>query len=191
MRLGKSLVVCDVASVSLRLITSLDSLLEYHQTIDKLYQAFAVYSHNLGYRNQLDSRSMMNHLVDTCSVFDKMVEEVRDQTGNHTLKPNGPHGSLPYNTVCMFNDMRQNMQDLSKLIASCQPAYIINTQALFSIPCEHHFATMRSRYPMPTMLQYCELLNTVIDETLKRMTTTSYHYYSGKDFLSQTGVACS
>lgn len=183
MMVGKSLVVCDNASVSIRLITNIDCLLSYHQTIAKLYQAFAIHSDKLGYRNQLESDVVMTNLKDVCSVFDKMLEEVREGTGNPTLKPNGPHGSLPYITIVMFNDLCQNMQDLYKLVATYQPAYTINTQSLLSVPCEHHFATMRSRYPMPSMLQYCELLNTVVDETLKRMTNTSYHYYTGKDFF--------
>ena len=33
---------------------------------------------------------------------------------------------------------------------------------------------------MPTLLQYCDLLNTVIDEQIKRATVSSYLYYTHK-----------
>lgn len=58
--------------------------------------------------------------------------------------------------------------------------YKIHPTALLSIPCEHHFATMRSRYQMPTLLQYCDLLASVIDETLRRTTVSAYIYYTSK-----------
>ena len=43
---------------------------------------------------------------------------------------------------------------------------------LLPIQCEHHFATIRSLYPMHTLLQYCQPQNDVMVESLKRMTTT-------------------
>ena len=46
------------------------------------------------------------------------------------------------------------------------------TLSAHTVPCEHRFATIRSRYPMPTLLQYCQPPNDVMAESLKRMTTT-------------------
>ena len=34
---------------------------------------------------------------------------------------------------------------------------------------------------MPTLLQYCEQLNDVVNESLKRLTISSYHYFTHKD----------
>ena len=80
----------------------------------------------------------------------------------------------------MFNELSNNINNLIQSIKSVNVNYPLHSNALLSLPCEHHFSTMRSRYQMPTLLQYCEQLNDVMNESLKRLTVSSYHYYTNK-----------
>ena len=56
----------------------------------------------------------------------------------------------------------------------------LSATELLLVSCEHHFATIRSCYPMPTLLRYCQLQNDVMAESLKRMTTTAFKYFTGR-----------
>ena len=55
----------------------------------------------------------------------------------------------------------------------------LSAAELLSVPCEHHFATIRPHYHMPTLLQYCQLQSDVMVESLKQMTTTAFKYFTG------------
>lgn len=116
-----------------------------------------------------------------CVTFREMLQEVREIGRNSLLKPSGQQGSLPYITMLMFEDLAKNTTNLLTLVKSINSSYNVDTTALLSVPCEHHFSVMRSRYPMPTMLQYCQQLNTVVAETLKRMTVSGFVYFTSKD----------
>lgn len=179
--MGKSVLVADQASASLRIISDLQALNNYHQTISQLYMVFKVHTGNIGYRDSLGSDQVSTKLDRMCNVFRCMLQQVRDRVGNSALKPSGQQGSLPYVTMMMFEDLTKNTSALFSLVDSLNRFYTVDTTALLSVPCEHHFSVMRSRYAMPTMLQYCQQLNTVIAETLKRMTVTGYVYYTSKD----------
>ena len=178
---GKSVIVGDKASLNLRIITDVGSCLDYLKITDLLYEAFCVHSHDTGYRMQLSSEDILENLNKICLELDSMVTEVREFFDNATLKPNGPQGSVPYVTISMFHDLKAGMHSLYKSVQEYKSDYPINVASLLSVPCEHHFATMRSRYQMPTLLQYCHLQNDVVAESLKRMTTTAYKYFTGKD----------
>ena len=176
----KTVFVCDEAAVSIRIITDVKPLLKYHLTIDKLYEAFSVHSDSRGYSANCSIPTVLNNLQEICDVYKDMLDGVRLAADSSLLKPNGPQGSLPFVTMEMFTALHQNTAELCKLIASLNDSYRIQMPSLLSVPCEHHFSNMRSRYQMPTLLQYCDLLNTVVAEDIKRLTVSSYKYFTGK-----------
>lgn len=177
---GNTIYVCDKASVSIRIISDLKPLLKYHGTISKVYEAFTIHSGSHGYRAPLTPSVALDKLSAACSVFHEMLDGVRSAYGEPNLKPNGPQGSLPYVTIDMFDDLWSSTNKLVKLLQSNSAIDTLSMQSMLSVPCEHHFATMRSRYQMPTLLQYCDLLNTVVEEQIKRSTTSSFIYYTNK-----------
>ena len=177
----KSLVVCDMASLQVRLVTSVRPLLDYHATISTLYEAFAIHSDKIGFRATLPLDVIISKLSDHCSYLHSIVEGIRVFTENPTLKPNGPQGCVPYTTVTMMSDLLENLKDLHNVIQTNNETYACHPAALLSTPCEHHFATMRSRYQMPTLLQYCDHLDVVVAEHLKRATTTYFKYFTKKE----------
>ena len=174
-----SVVVCDVASLSIRIITSIQPLLEYHGIISNLYQAFAVHSDNIGFRTVLSTSAIVDKMTSVCNYLDCMVAGVREVTGNAFLKPNRPQGCVPYTTVNMMHSLLNSAKSVGEFVADTD--YKVHPAALLSSPCEHHFATMRSRYPMPTLLQYCDHLDVVIAEQVKRATVSSYRYFTAKE----------
>jgi hypothetical protein len=115
-----------------------------------------------------------------------MLSAIRENARNPALKPNGPEGSLPDITIDMFTKLSENTKIIFDLIHSLNPGYQIVNSSLLSVPCEHHFSVMRQRFPMPTMLQYCEHLGVVVAETLKKLNLKSYHYYTHKDSFYPT-----
>ena len=177
---NKSIFVCDRASNSIRLVTSISSLLKYHKTIQTHYQSFNVHSGNIGYRDT-QTTSTISHCLKTHNLmYQEMLSGVRASVGQSDLKPNGSHGSLPYGTIEMFSQLSDNYDKICLLLHSGSNSFGLEPQALLSIPCEHLFSQMRSRYQMPTVLQYCDLLTVVIDETVKKSTFSCYHYYTSK-----------
>ena len=178
--LGKSVIVCDLASISIRIISDISALFSYHTTIQNLYEAFRVHSDKLGYCDQLAVEEIKDKLENICNFFEGRLAEVRAREENPNLRPDGSHGSLSYGTVEMFTDLKVNTADLIALIKGLNPEYPISSSALLSVPAEHHFSVMRSRYQMPSMLQYCQHLGTVLQETLKKLTCSDYVYFTSK-----------
>lgn len=178
--LQKTVIVCDQASTTLRLVTNIDSLMAYHKTISNIYEVFSIHSNTHGFRELCPTGQTKIKLADVTKHYQTMLEGVRAMHEAPNLKPNGPHGSLPYITMEMFNSLERNTMDLYSVVASVNLHYEVNMKSLLSIPCEHHFATMRTRFPMPTLLQYCDLLSVVIDESVKRQTVSAYHYFTNK-----------
>ena len=91
-----TLTVADIASLSVRLISSVSSLLKYHASIDKLFQVFSIHSGKLGYREMLGNDDIISTLQSVVTMYNIMLSDVRDIHNNPSLKPNGPHGSLPH-----------------------------------------------------------------------------------------------
>lgn len=176
----KSIFVCDLANLSIRLITGLRPLLKYHSSIAKVFEAFTVHSDSFGFRTPLPPRTEIQNLEEACQIYKSMLAGVRLLYDNSNLKPNGPHDPLPFITIEMFDDLLHGTRSLFHMISSVNEDYATKPAALLSIPCEHHFSSMRSRYQMPTLLQYCDLLSTVIDETIKKATISSYLYFTHK-----------
>lgn len=177
---GRSVFVCDRASNRIRIISNITTLLSYHQSIQKLYHAFTIHSYKLGNRTPIPVADVSRFLCEVCELYDSMRSGVREAHGNTQLKANEPQGCLPYVTIEMFHQLQTNFDNLRATVHSLSSTYEIHPLALLSIPCEHHFAQMRARYQMPSLLQYCDLLSTVIDETVKRSTISGYRYYTGK-----------
>ena len=98
---GNSIMICDIASKSVRPVTDVRSLLQYHSTISNLFESFAIHSGKLGYRDT--SASVIPNLVSVCETFNA---DVRKRFCSDELKPIGPHGCLPYVTISMFNDLK-------------------------------------------------------------------------------------
>lgn len=177
---GNTVYVCDRASKSVRLLTSVDPLLSYHKSISQLYNAFNVHGDTSPSKKEMTLLQSTTMIEQICVQLDVIVSGVRLAANNPDLKPNGNHGSVPFGTVEMFHELSQNMKSVNTDIISINKDYNISPSSMLSTPVEHHFSTMRSRYQMPSVLQYCEHLATVTHEDLKRATTTSFIYFTSK-----------
>ena len=65
--------VADLALLCIRPVTSVNSLLKYHNTIDRLYQAFSIHSGKARYRENMDTTSMISNLQDLSTVYNEML----------------------------------------------------------------------------------------------------------------------
>ena len=173
---GNSIFVCDRASCSVRLVSSVKPLLDYHQQISSLYRAFGVHTKQIGFKEATPMDQVAILMSEITQYLDGMVQGVRIKTSNPELRPNGPDGCVPFVTVAMFHQLSTNIETLKDLGSKLE--YNIHPGSLLSVPVEHHFAVMRSRYAMPTYLQYCDLLSSVVSEHVKRITTCAFKYYT-------------
>ena len=171
--------VCDQASLHVRVITSVKPLLKYYDIIQDLYKAFSVHANDKGFKDPQPMNSVSSLISNVCQFLNKMVDDIRSAHNNPGLKPNGPQGAVPHVTVVMFTQLQENMKALETVLLRHEHLDI-HPGSLLSTPCEHHFSVMRSRYPMPTFLQYCQHLQSVVREHVKRCTITSYKYFTAK-----------
>ena len=151
--LSNSVFVADLASLSIRILTSVKPLFKYHQSIDQLYKAFSIHTDNHGSAQKKSTDTVIQTLQNVCSTLDRVVNGVRDVCKEPQLKPNGAQGSVPYVTVDMFHDLENNVKWLQLILEQQNPGYELHSASLLSDPCKHHSSVMRSRYPMPTLLQ--------------------------------------
>ena len=89
------------------------------------------------------------------------IQQNQSQTKQTTWQP------TIYYYIKMFNDLTQNVINLIDTIKPNRRQNPVNPNSFLSLPCGHLISIVRSGYQMPTLLQYCEQLNDVVNESLK------------------------
>ena len=72
----------------------------------------------------------------------------------------------------------QSMMYLKEFLAKVNPEYIPVVTSFTTLLCEHFFAEMRSTYDMPLVHQFAVSFSSCTRETIKRLTTKSFHYFT-------------
>ena len=121
-------------------------------------------------------------MTDSLKVLDKMINLARKVMSKPMLSPEGPEGTPAKATIDQLRLSLRSLRKLSKMIIAVNPdfAVSIDMQSMLTLVVEHHFSVARSRYPMPTPLQYCQMILAVVKESLKTLTAVGFSY-----FLSQ------
>jgi len=70
------------------------------------------------------------------------------------------------------------LQNIHAVLGDINEGYILQLDmaAFLTLVVEHLFATMRSRYDMPLVLQFAQLFSPVVRESIKQRTATKFQY---------------
>ena len=123
----------------------------------------------------MELEEAIKKLTATQNFMEGIVAEIRTILGNPEAKPHGPEGSPAFITVEAVRYLVEVVNNINDIFGRYN---VVNLSSALTLLVEKHFATMRQRFPMPTLLQYCQLLAPVIKEAQKKLTKGSFLYFT-------------
>ena len=179
---GSTIFVVDRATNTVRLKSSVSALSKYLSVLHVICQSFGIHCKQLGFAKALPLSEVITKMTDSLKVLDEMIDLARKVMSKPMLSPEGPEGTPAKATIDQLRLSIRSLRKLSKVIMAVNPdfAVSIDMQSMLTLVVEHHFSIARSRYPMPTPLQYCQMILVVVKESLKKLTAVGFSY-----FLSQ------
>lgn len=179
---GSTIFVVDRATNTVRLISSVSALSKYLSVLHAICQSFGIHCKQLGFAKALPLPEVITRMADSLKVLDEMIDLARKVMSKPMLSPEGPEGTPAKATIDQLRLSIRSLRKLSEVIKAMNPDFAVSVdmQSMLTLVVEHHFSVARSRYPMPTPLQYCQMILAVVKESLKKLTAVGFSY-----FLSQ------
>ena len=174
----KVIYLCDAQTNSIKILTPLSETVNFLRALGKLYGAFSV--HRKGQLYTLKSSTEAISLVTQCNdTLDSYTEFIRKQDNMACKSLNGPQGFISSATKKSIDIMLTNLQRL-KSITDDFEYKDINFLSLTTLDIEHLNATNHIKHPLLSKQEYARDFANTINESLKRITSLSYHYYTTK-----------
>ena len=180
---NETLFVVDGAGMAVRMVSGTDGLHEYLQNLKKAFESFSIHDRRVTDESQHHTiEEAILKISDVCSFFQRVVSEIRGVTNKPRYKPQGPEGSPAYKTIESLQMIEKALEGLRSTLQKSNPDYIkcLNLLSTLTLVVEHHFSAMRSRYPVPLIMEYAQQLLPTVKETLKRITSGCFKYYTNR-----------
>ena len=144
-------------------VTSTAALARYFLVLRGVCQCFGIHDRGLGFSESLPLPTAIERLQMSLDILNGMVEFVRIVLSKPRLSPEGPAGTPAFTTI---NQFRLSLRSLDKLCSIINPTFVdfLKLQSLLTLVVEHHFSIARSKYPLPTALQYCQMILPVLKD---------------------------
>ena len=103
-------------------------------------------------------------LTNTLRVLDEVTNLARKAMSKLLLSPEGPEEASAKATIDQLKISIQSFRPLSNVNMAVNPDFVVllNVQSTLILLLEHQFSVARRRYPMPTPLQYCQMIFAVV-----------------------------
>ena len=169
-----SVFVVDSSSGRIRLITSAKALIQYLQNLWLFLSAF-----NLTSSENVSFEETINHVQHYCA-FHEASLKVQSIKGS-TCATQGPDGTLSSPTLCSVKMILEGLTRLKTKVLEINPGFMqhVNVGSLLTLFVENFFSSMRGgNTDTPMMLDFCMRFPRCINELLKRVTGTSFVYFT-------------
>ena len=167
---NKTILVTDTHVGAIKLITEINAVNLFLETLEKLYEAFSV---NLKHK-QVSTSSLPEaaEKVNCLDVFLKgTVSSVQALTGT-TRKTNGPEGTVASKTTDSVAMIHHGLHKISLNIEKLNPKAQVNPESLLTLKAEN------LKHPTCLPLQYAGDFGSHMLESHKRMARWSAYYFT-------------
>ena len=74
--------------------------------------------------------------------------------------------------------IQDGVREIQQFFDNINPAYhLVDLSAILTLVCEHLFATLRSKTPMPDVLEVSRLFTNVLNENMKKLTDCGFRHF--------------
>ena len=112
----KSLVVLDVATGSIELVSGFNGTVSFLQVLGRLYDSFGIEAHSTG-KAQL---SLQDAAKDVAFVNDAIKKTVSEVKQKHSMATNWPEGTISSKTQTSLRLLEQGMRQLNENVTAIQ-----------------------------------------------------------------------
>ena len=171
-----SLYVVDCSTGRLRILTSTQALAKY---LDNLWHFMSAYGLT-SKEDATDFQEIQNRVQEYYAFHEECSLEVQKIKG-FTNATQGPDGTLSSNSLNSVKMILEGLEKLKDRVMRVNPSFVIHLHphSLLTLFVENLFASMRGgNTNTPMMLDFCLRLPRCINEQLKRVTTTSFNYFT-------------
>lgn len=173
---GTTIFVTDAAVGCIRLVSRLCGTVKYLQMLQDLSVSFGLH---------LSGQAKPHHTIQqSIEKVDSSVQLLREvetaaQLATGKLAVQGPDGSPASQTVESARMVLTALRNIQRVLDEINGTYVLKLDmaAMLTLVVEHFFSTMRSRYDVPLVLQFCHLFSPVVRESIKQMTETRFQYF--------------
>ena len=177
--------ICDTAIGKLRMVTKTSGLLEVLENLEKLLHTFGVWKEDKGQTiRKFTPAEAVVRVKEIKNFLARCELDVREFAcpGDDSRVLQGPDGVNSSQTV---RDIKLIIQTLERLISSIQeitPSLLghIDLKSLTTLVVENLFSEMREGNEMPLVLQFSYRFTSGVREYIKRITQTSFTYFTSE-----------
>ncbi|KAI8503595.1 hypothetical protein Bbelb_185660 [Branchiostoma belcheri] len=170
------LLVTDVATGSIRLITNTDAAALFLEKTGGLYRAFGMHVRHedppqKSVAEACDTLDDLNAFLKACK---EEVNEARQKTG----ATNGKEGTVSSKTQGSVQLLADGMRDFHANLMTLNNDYKPDLSSLLTLATESIHATHHLKHPTATVLDYAQEFSSTMNESLKRMAFWSVYYHT-------------
>lgn len=175
---GHTIYVANTAVGRVCMVTRTSSLSLFLKQTDIVCRTFGI--HLSGVRPDIYTISQaieaFRGVSSLLSTWEREATESLGRTG--TLQ--GPQGTPSSKSIKSVQIILESLQRLNESLSYVNADYItqLRLASLLTLVVEHLFSKMRSRNPMPTVLEYAQLFGPTMKESIKQLTKCGFHYFT-------------
>ena len=173
-----SLIVCDTAVGEVKVLSlNTDGLVDYLELLYLLNHTFGVHLPTED-KQQLEIDEAIKNLQRVVDLLDRIVANAREGSNSKKRITQGPDGTPATKTVKSVHMILSGVRKLHDFFTSINPTYPLELSSVLTLVCEHLFSTLRSKNPMPDMLEVSHLFAKVLSENMKKLSNCGFLYFT-------------
>lgn len=173
---GKTIYVADTAVGRVSIVTPTSALSLYLKQTDTVCRTFSI--HLPGISPDVYTISQAIAAFRDVSSFLTTWERQTAESLSRASTVQGLQGTPSSKSILSVKIILESLEMLNENLNYFNADYVTNARlaSLLTLVVEHLFSKMRSRNPMPTVLEYAHLFGPTMKENVKQFTKCGFHY---------------
>ena len=176
---GKTCFVADTAIGRLRMVTDPTALLKFLTALNTFARAFSLHIKKEK-KEDVSLEEAISKVKEVDDFLQECLKNVKNLTGLQDKTLQGPEGVCSQQCRDDVNMLVKSLERLKALLSRINPSYLqtFKLPSLLTLVVENLFSEMRKGNDMLTTLQFAYKFSSCTHETAKRLSTTSFTYYT-------------
>lgn len=171
--------VTDIATGTVKIVIDSAPLVQFLEMLHTFHHSIDVTLNDKKTTDEFQER--ITYLEGVHNYILKCNAQIKSATGT-TKTLQGPEGACTAQSISDLEMMIQCMKNVLSFIRKYQPNYEekLHIKSFLTLVVENLFSEMRQGNDMPLVLQFCQKFQFCTRELLKRITSCSFIYYTGR-----------
>lgn len=173
---GTNIFVADAQTGCVKLVTTVNGMIQFLHHLGLLYQAFSVHL-----KNKKVPKYSIDDAVEKVNTvlqyLQRTVYDVKTLTGT-TKTTNGPEGTVSDKTIKSVDMIHKELQHMGEVLQFVNPQFTVDLHSCLTVQVENLHAVGHFKTDLPTMLQYARNLANTVHESMKRVVPWAANYFT-------------